>query len=110
MLHERPQYTAFEVVARALAFAVSITAGCIVLFCAYTFLTAITDPDPSHDPHGYARIFSVIVGVPALLLAAITLPFVFAQRMWLRAFIVVAIVLELAVGALVVVLVVDWTS
>lgn len=81
-----PRYSTLDVV---VAVVCGVVGGAALLgalfFGGALFLSALAS-DPSSDPHGYAVVFGVILGVPCALVAAITLPAVFPPGVRPRAY------------------------
>lgn len=55
-------------------------AALVWLRCIYLVLASRAVADPAFDPHGYGLIAGAVLSVPAALVTAVAVPFVFSAR------------------------------
>ncbi|MEU4412831.1 hypothetical protein AB0G00_27420 [Nocardia salmonicida] len=60
--------------------AVGAVAGLVWLRCVYLVLAFRLVADPGFDPHGYGLVAGTVLSVPAALVTAVAVPFVFARH------------------------------
>ncbi|WP_280388076.1 hypothetical protein [Nocardia wallacei] len=89
-----------ERAATVVAGAIGVAAGAIWVLCVLVVLDSRWSTDPAADPHGYRLIFATILSVPAAVVAAVGLPFVFPRRSRTLAAWVVTVVLFLSTAVL----------
>ncbi|MGW0638215.1 hypothetical protein [Nocardia salmonicida] len=60
--------------------AVGAAAGLVWLRCVYVVLAFRLVNDPGFDPHGYGLVAGTVLSVPAAVVTAVAVPFVFARN------------------------------
>lgn len=93
-----------SVAGRSVAGIVGVASGLIWLLIVFVILKSAFPSSPSADPHGYGRIFGVLMYVPFGVLWVLTLPRALAPRSRRRGFSVAVLVLAVSTVLLVIAL------